>query len=58
MVGAAMALTAYGFPIATVPYFKHFDRIMLTSDDDWPAVVHNLSKAWKKWERLSWLMVR
>ena len=25
---------------------------MLTSDDDWPAVVQNLRKAWKKWARL------
>ena len=27
-------------------------------DDDWPEVVHNLSKAQKKWEKMLWVLGR
>ena len=50
---SAMALTAYGYPIATDPSFKYLGRIVLVLNDYWSAVVHNLSKARKKWAHLS-----
>ena len=30
----------------------------MAEDDDWPAVVRNLKRARKKWERLTWVLIR
>ena len=51
-------LTAYGRPLAAVPDFKYLGRVLSASDDEWPAVVHNLRMARSKWARLSWLLRR
>ena len=51
-------LTAYGSPLETIPSFKYLVRILLESDDEWPAVVHNLRKVRKKWALLSRVLGR
>ena len=38
------AFEAYGAPIKSVLEFKYLGRILTAIDDDWPAVVGNLSK--------------
>ena len=43
---------AYGRPLKMVTSFKFLERFLTTADDDWPAVVGNLRKARKSWERL------
>ena len=44
---------AYGRPFDAVTYFKCMGQFLTAVDDDWPAVVGNLTKVWKSWERLS-----
>ena len=39
------AFSAYGRPLEMVPFFKYLGRVLLAADDDWPAVIQNLSKA-------------
>ena len=46
-----------GTPVP-VSSFKYLERVLLEADDDWPAVVHNLIWAWKKWARMMWLLGR
>ena len=43
---------AYGRPLTSVASFKYLGQVLTTSDDDWPAVVGNLRKAWKKCDRM------
>ena len=33
-------------------WFWYLWRFLSAADNDWPAVVHNLQRAWKKWVRL------
>ena len=47
------AFHSYGIPFDTVTYFKYMGRFLTAVDDDWPAVVGNLTKFWKSWARLS-----
>ena len=42
-------ITTYSHPLTTVPYFKGMGIILSESDNDCPAVVHNLSKVQKNW---------
>ena len=44
---------AYGRPIEWITYFKYLGHIITDSGDYWPAIVGNLGKASKIWERLS-----
>ena len=53
---AATALTAYVCPLANVTLFKYLVRILSTSDEDFPELVHNLSNVRKKWVWLSRVM--
>ena len=52
------AITAYGIPLSPVTSFLYFGRVILASDDDWLAVVHNLRWAQQKWARLSRVLSR
>ena len=54
----AMAFHAYSRPMTSITSFKYLGRIMTTSDDDWPAVVGNPSKARKIWLWLSIILGR
>ena len=47
------ALEVYGAPLENVTAFKYLGQVMTAGDDDWPAVVENLHKAWKSWGQLS-----
>ena len=38
--------------------FKYLSRILMATDDDWPAVVGNLGKARRSWGRLSRVLER
>ena len=53
-----MAITVYGIPLSPVTSFKYLGILLLAADDEWPAVVHNLQREWKKWERLSRVLIR
>ena len=52
------AFEVYGKPLETVATFKYPGRVMTEGDDNWPAVVGNLVKAWKIWGRLSRIFSR
>ena len=43
---------AYGEPIHNVLEFRYLGRVLTAREDDWLAVVGNLGKARKSWERL------
>ena len=51
-------ITAYGIPLVPVSSFKYLGRVMLASDDDWPAVEQNLRREQQKWERLTRVLER
>ena len=48
-----VAFEAYGGPLETVAALKYLGRILMASDEDWPAVVTKLCKDRKRWARLS-----
>ena len=50
------AFEAYGKPLETVATFKYLGRVMTAGDDDWPAVVGNLRKAWNSWAQMTRIM--
>ena len=52
------AFEAYGAPIESVSEFKYLGRILTATDDDWPAVAGNLSKAKRSWGRLAKVLSR
>ena len=46
------AFEVYGEPLENETAFIYLGRVMITGDDDWPAVVGNLKKARNIWGRL------
>ena len=36
--------SAYGRTLDMIPFFKYLGRVLLAADDDWPAVIRNLTK--------------
>ena len=57
-LGAELTITAYGIPLYPVTSFKYLGRVILAADDDWPAVVNNLQISWRKWVRLTRVLIR
>ena len=53
-----MEITVYGIPLVPVASFKYLGRVLLAADDNWPAVSHNICRAWQKWEWLSRVFIR
>ena len=51
-----VVITAYGIPLAPVTSFKYLVSVLSVADDDWPAVINNLWRAWHKWARLTWVL--
>ena len=51
--GTELAITAYEIPLSLVISFKYLGRVLLAVDNNWPAVVNNLWRSWKKWARLT-----
>ena len=41
-----------------VTELKYLRRVLTKLNDDWPVVVANLRKPWKRWERLSRILVQ
>ena len=50
--------TAYGYPLVPVTAFRYLGRVLSKDDNDWTAVVRNLQKARRKWERLERVLIR
>ena len=57
-MGVVTALQAYGHPPTLVSSFKFLVRVLTALDDDWLAVVTNLMKAQRKWDRMSRILGR
>ena len=53
-----MAITSYGIPLSPVTSFKYLEIVLAVADDDWPAVVRNLRREWKKWARMTRMLIR
>ena len=41
-----------------VPYFKYLEKVLLAEDDDWPAVIWNLTKARAVWRIMTRILSR
>ena len=52
------AFSTYGQPMETVTEFRYLERLLTATDDDWPAGVGKIKKAWKIWGRLAWVLGR
>ena len=48
----------YGRPLTTVKSFNYIVRILTASYYNFPEVVGNLQKSWKKWARMLRVLVR
>ena len=46
------AFSAYGIPLGMVTSFRYLERVILATDDDWPTVVRNFSRARAVWRRM------
>ena len=49
---------AYGRTLVAVAEFKYIGKVLTDSYDDWPEVVGNLRKAWKRWGRMLGILER
>ena len=47
-----LAFQDYGRLLVSVSEFNYLGRMLTASDDNWPASVVNLKKAWKPWARM------
>ena len=52
------AFEEYGEPLENVPTFLYLGNVLTEGDDDWLAVVGNLSKARKSWGQLYRILIR
>ena len=50
------AFQAYGRPLMTITSFKYLGWLLTAADDNWPALVGGLIKAWKGWAQLARIM--
>ena len=53
-----MNFQAYGRTLVAVAEFKYIGKVLTDSYDDWPEVVGNLRKAWKRWGRMLGILER
>ena len=44
-------------PFENVTAFKYLVQVMMSGDNDWPAVLGNLRKSRKSWGRLSRILI-
>ena len=47
------AFRAHGQPMEAVTEFRYLGRILMATDDNWPAVAGNIKKARRSWGRLA-----
>ena len=52
------AFHAYGKPMEAVSEFRYLGRLLMATEDDWPAVTGNIRKAWVSWGRLARVLGR
>ena len=52
------AFSTYWQPMETVTEFRYLGRLLTATDNNWPAVVGNIKKAWRIWGRLDWVLGR
>ena len=52
------AFSAYGRPLEIVLSLKYLGRVILAANDDWSAVIRNLTKARTVWRRMLRIMSR
>ena len=52
------AFHAYGTKMRAVTEFKYLGRVIMNTDDDWPAVASNIRKARANWGRLARILGR
>jgi len=50
--------TIYGEPLQSVIVFKYLGRPLSSTDDDWPALYRNLSRARKRWGQVRRVLTR
>ena len=50
--GGDMKITVYRIPLVLVTSFNYLGRLLLSAEDDWPEVFHELQRARQKWSRL------
>jgi hypothetical protein len=53
-----VVLSIQGVQLKSASVFKYLGRPLSSTDDDWPAVYHNLSKARQRWTRVSRVLTR
>ena len=47
-----------GVPLEQVPEFRYLGRLLSSTDDDWPTIYSNLSKARKRWGMVARVLTR
>ena len=55
---ASRAFSAYGRPLEMVSSFKYLGRVLLAADDDWLAVIRNITKSRAIWQRMLRILSR
>jgi hypothetical protein len=53
-----VVFSVHGIPLESVSTFKYLGRLLSSTDDDWPTIYKNLSKARKRWGMVSRLLVQ
>ena len=53
-----VVLSIRGVPLKSVSVFKYLGRPLSYTDEDWPAIYRNLSKARSRWARVSRVLAR
>ena len=48
-----MVLLVYRTPLTAVTSFKYLEKMLSSSNNDWPVVEQNLRREWRKW---GWLV--
>ena len=46
------------FPLEQVSEFRYLGRLLSSTDDDWPTIYSNLSKARKRWGMVARVLTR
>ena len=52
------AFSPYGRPLEMMTSLRYLGRVILAADDDWTAVIRNLSKAHAVWRRMMRILSR
>ena len=53
-----VVLSLQGTPLEGVSTFRYLGRILSSTDDDWPAVHRNISRARQRWARVNRVLAR